>query len=153
VGKAFYQPTFFSEISCSFCSSRQGHDISIIFSLTLGWRIPYLGSRNPSESVRIRSSTESGIHFDRVNMPIQTAECGNKSPCGAARNPPESTRIRPSTESVQIRKRHLRCNFTPSVPETTAGMALPCLEDTLTGLSLKLLELSHCHTSNMIKVC
>ena len=68
---------------------------------------------NPSESDTLPNPSESGIHFCRVKMPIQTVEYRKKIPCGAARNPPESARIRPSNESVRIRKRQPRTHARP----------------------------------------
>ena len=61
---------------------------------------------NPSESDSLPNPSESGTHFCRDEMPIQTVQYRKKYPCGAARNPPESVRIRPSTESVRIPNRH-----------------------------------------------
>jgi len=49
----------------------------------------------PSESDPLPNPSESGIHFCRFKMPIQTVKYGKAILCGAARNPPEFTRIRP----------------------------------------------------------
>jgi hypothetical protein len=59
---------------------------------------------NPSEFDPLPNPSETGIHLDRVEMPIQTATYAIPHPCGATRIPPESARIRPSIEPVRIRK-------------------------------------------------
>jgi len=68
-----------------------------------------LGIRpNSSESDSLPNPSESGTHFGRDEMPIQTVQYRKKIPCGAAGNPPKFARVRPSTESVRMPNRHPR---------------------------------------------
>ena len=58
----------------------------------LGWRIPIPGFRSPPESTRIRPSTESGVHFCMVKMPMQVVNTAMFPVRGCS----ESTQIQPN---------------------------------------------------------
>ena len=78
--------------------------VECLFSITwvggFGFRGPGIHS-NPPESDPRPNPSESGIHFCRVKMPVQTAKYRKNVPSGAARNPPEfDPRPNPSESGI-----------------------------------------------------